>query len=75
MAWVRYHCQCLSDKTGLVSCLVPSADAEIEERIDASVSSYTTESNRDIFKPDVVFESFHHQARISTPIELCWPNF
>ena len=34
------------------------------ERINASTSSYTTESNEDTFKPDTVFESFHHQARI-----------
>ena len=27
-------------------------------------SSYTTESNKDTFKPDRVFESFHHKARI-----------
>ena len=28
------------------------------------MSSYTTESNEDTFKPDTVFESFHHQARV-----------
>ena len=28
------------------------------------VSSYTTESNKDTFKPDRVFESFHHKVRI-----------
>ena len=56
--------QGLSDKTDLVSHLAPSTNAEVEERIDASVSWYITESSKDIFKPDMVFESFHLQARI-----------
>jgi len=60
MAWASYLFQGLIE----VSRLAPSTDAEIEDRIDASVSSCTTESNRDIFKPDMVFESFHHQVRI-----------
>jgi len=29
------------------------------------VTSYTTESNQDTFKPDTDFDSFHHQAKIS----------
>ena len=33
------------------------------ERISESVTSYTTESNKDTFKPDTVFDSFHHQAK------------
>ena len=33
------------------------------ERIFKSVTSYTTESNEDIFKPDIVFDSFHHQTK------------
>jgi len=44
--------------------LAPSIDEEITERISASTSSYTTESNEDTFKLDTVFESFHHQAKI-----------
>ena len=47
-----------------MTSLAPSSDEEIAERIDASVSSYTTESNEDTFKPDTIFESFHHQAQI-----------
>ena len=47
-----------------MSCLVPSTNAEIKERINASASSYITESNEDMFKPGMVFEGFHHQARI-----------
>jgi len=65
MSWANYLFQGLGAKTGLMSCLAPSTDAEIEERIDASVSSYTIESNEDMFKSDMVFESFHHQPRIS----------
>ena len=65
MAWASYLFYGLNEKTGLVTRLAPSTDEEIEERISASNSSYTTESNGDTFKPDVVFESFHHQARVS----------
>ena len=49
--------QVLEAKIGPVPRLAPSTDAEIEERIDASASSHTTESNEDTFKPDMVFES------------------
>jgi len=52
------------EKSGLVSGLVASTDAEITERISESVTSYTTESNEDTFKPDNIFDSFHHQAKI-----------
>ena len=44
--------------------MAPNTDEEITERISASVSSYTTESNKDTFKLDTVFKSFHHQAKI-----------
>jgi len=44
--------------------MAPCTDEEIAERINTSISSYTTESNEDTFRPDTVFESFHHQARI-----------
>jgi len=47
-----------------VTSLAPCTDEEIAERISASTSSYTTESNEDTFKPDTIFENFHHQARI-----------
>ena len=50
MAWASYLFQGLSDKTDPVSHLAPSTDAEIEEKIDASVSSCTSESNEDIFQ-------------------------
>ena len=49
------------EKLGLVSGLVASTDAEITERISESVTSYTTESNEDTFKHDIVFDS-HLQA-------------
>ena len=44
--------------------LAPWTDEKIAERINASTSSYTTESNEGTFRPDMVFESFHHQARV-----------
>ena len=47
-----------------MTSLAPCTDEEIAERISASTSSYTTESNEDTFKPYTVFESFHYQARI-----------
>ena len=54
----------LNDKTNSVTRLAPRTDTKIEERITSSTSSYTMKSNEDTFKPDVVFDSFHHQARI-----------
>jgi len=44
--------------------VAPYTDEEIAERISTSTSSYTTESNEDTFKPDMVFESFHHHVRV-----------
>jgi len=55
----------LGEKLSLVSRLATSIDTEITERISESVTSYTTESNEDTFKPDTIFDSFHHQARIA----------
>jgi len=52
------------NKTDLMTRLAPNTDVEITERINVSTSSCTTESNEDTFKPDTVFESFHHQAKI-----------
>ena len=52
------------NKTDLMTRLAPSTNKEITERITASTSSYTTESNEDTFKLDTIFESFHYQAKI-----------
>ena len=64
MAWASYLFHGLNEKSGPVTRLAPNTDEKIEERISASTSSYTMESNENTFKPDVVFESFHHQARV-----------
>ena len=64
MVWTSYLFNDLNDKTSPVTRLTPSTEKEIEERISASTSSYTTESNEDTFKLDVIFESFHDQARV-----------
>jgi len=64
MTWVSYLFYSLNNKTSPITRLAPSTDEEIEEWINASTSSYTTESNEDTFKPDVIFESFHHQATV-----------
>jgi len=64
LAWVSYLFHGLNDKTGPVTHLAPKTDAKIEERINVFTSSYITESNENTFKLDVVFESFHHLAKI-----------
>jgi len=65
MSWVSYLFNNINEKDNSVTSLAPCTDEEIAERISASTSSYTTESNEDTFKPDMIFESFHHQARVS----------
>jgi len=64
MSWVRYQFNGINKKDSLVTSLAPCTDEKIAERINVSTSSYTIESNEDTFKPDTVFESFHHQTRI-----------
>ena len=58
-----------------MSQLVPSTDEEIFKKVGASTGSYTTESNEDPFKPDTVFKSFHHQARISMSDRALFAGF
>ena len=53
------------NKTDPMTRLAPSTDQEIIERISASTNSHTTEYKEDTFKPDTIFESFHHQAKVS----------
>jgi len=60
MSWASYLFNDINDKSNPVTHLALSTDEEIAERISASTSSYTTESNEDTFKPDMVFEVFHH---------------
>jgi len=64
MSWANYLFCGLGENLSLISRLATNTDAEITERISKSVTSYTTQSNEDTFKPDIVFNSFHHQARI-----------
>ena len=63
MSWASYLFNDLN-VTNPVTSQAPCTDEKIAERISASTSLYTTESNEDTFKPDTVFESFHYQARI-----------
>ena len=60
----RAICSPTNEKSSPVTSLAPCTDEEITERINAIISSYTTESNKYTFKPDTVFENFHLQARI-----------
>ena len=64
MSWASNLFNGISEKDSPVPSLAHCTDEEIAERINASASSYTTESNEDTFKPDTIFESFHHQARV-----------
>jgi len=64
ISWASYLFKGINEKDSPVTSLAPCTDEEIAERINASVSSYTTESNEDTFKPDTIFESFHHQAQV-----------
>ena len=63
MSWVNYLFLGVN-KTDPMTRLAPRTDEEIIERIDASTSSYTTESYEDTFKPDAIFEIFHYQAKV-----------
>jgi len=63
ISWANYLFPGVN-KTDPMTRLVSSTDEEIFERISASTSSYTTESNKNTFKLDKIFESFNHQARI-----------
>jgi len=65
MSWANYLFCDMRENFSLVSRLVTSTDTEITERISESVTSYTIESTEDTFKPDTIFDSFHHQAKIS----------
>jgi len=54
MSWANYLFPEVN-KTDLMTRLAPSIDEEIIERISASTSSYTAESNQDTFKLDAIF--------------------
>ena len=75
MSWASYLFNGINEKNSLVTSLTPCTDEEIDERINVSASSYTTESNEDTFRPDTVFESFHHQARVPILTGLYWRAF
>ena len=64
MSWANYLFGGLEENSSLVSQLAASTDVEIAERISESMNSYMTESNKDIFKPDTIFGSFYHKAKI-----------
>jgi len=66
MLWANYLFFRVN-KTGLMTRIDPSTDEEIVERIGASTNSYTTESNENTFKPDVILKSFHHPDKILIP--------
>ena len=63
MSWANYLLPRVN-MTNLMTRLASSTGEEIFERISASTSSYTTESNEDTFKLDTVFERFHNQTKV-----------
>jgi len=71
MSWATYLFPGVNKAT-LMSQLAPSTDEEIFERISASTSSYTIESNEDTFKPDTVYESFIIKPEFQCLTGLCW---
>jgi len=64
ISWASYLFNGINEKDSPVTSLAPCTDEEIAERINVSVSSYTTKSNEDTFRPDTVFESFYHHGRV-----------
>jgi len=63
MAWASCLFNGLGDKADQLSHLASIKDAEIKEKINASTTLYTIESNEDTFRPGTIFESFHYQAK------------
>ena len=55
MSWASYLFNGINEKDSSVTTLASCTDKEITERINASTSSYTAESNEDTFKLDTVF--------------------
>ena len=64
MSWASFLFNDINDKSNPVTHLASSTNEEIADRISDSTSSYTMKSNEDTFKPDMIFESFHHQAKV-----------
>jgi hypothetical protein len=56
----------VEDKTVLVSRCGACTDEELAERVAETMEFYITDSDEDVFKAGIVFESFHRQAQ--TPI-------
>ena len=66
MAQANFLFNGLGDKADRLTHLDLCTDMKIEERISASTSSCTKKLAEDTFRPGIIFESFHHQAR--TPV-------
>jgi len=75
MSWANYLFCGLGEKSSLVSRLAIITDTEITEMISELVTSFITESNEDTFKPDTVFDSFQHQAKIPISDKALFAGF
>jgi len=58
MSWASYLFNDINETSNPVTSLAPCTDEEIAERISASTSSYTTESNEYTVKPDTSLKVF-----------------
>ena len=72
ISWASYLFNGINEKDSPATSLAPCTDNEIAERINASTSSYTTESNEDTFRPDTVFESFINRLEFPFLTGLYW---
>ena len=75
MSWANYLFCGLGEKSSLVSRLAIITDTEITEMISELVTSFIIELNEDTFKPDTVFDSFQHQAKIPISDKALFAGF
>ena len=74
MTWANYLFDSLDEKSGSISQLVTSKDAEIAERISKSMTSYVTESNEDSNR--IRFSTtFTTRLKSLFQTEPCWRGF
>lgn len=63
-AWADYLFPNFIEDNSDFSCLLVISEKEIEERISCfDMNAYVTESNEDVFKAGISFDSFHYQAK------------
>jgi len=71
MSWANYQFPGVN-KTDPMTQLAPSTDEEITERISASTSSFTTESNEDISNQTRSLKVSIIKPKSKCQTRLCW---